>query len=139
VRVRMLRKARGWSQSELAARLDRVGVRMHQTAVAKIEAGERPIRVNELVILAQLFGQHPESMLAGDVGSFPSAMTEVVMAQATFSQAHDEVLQAKEALAAAEVREQVAREAAIAAHRRLEAQVRQPRGGVPDGEHREED
>lgn len=49
--VRRLRKARRWTQEELGQKLG-----MHQVSVAKLEAAKRPIRVNELVLLGQIFG-----------------------------------------------------------------------------------
>src|SRR5690348_12301624 len=38
---------RGWSQEDVAQRLRRQGFEMHQTTVAKIERGARPLRVAE--------------------------------------------------------------------------------------------
>jgi transcriptional regulator with XRE-family HTH domain len=54
-RVRELRETRGWSQTELAERLKPYGFDMHQTTVAKLERGGRPIRVNEAAALADVF------------------------------------------------------------------------------------
>jgi transcriptional regulator with XRE-family HTH domain len=50
------REERGWSQAELARRLSAIGFDMHQTTVAKLEAGKRPLRVAEALALAQVFG-----------------------------------------------------------------------------------
>ncbi len=55
-RVRQLRQARGWSQEQLAGRLNLdFGYSMHQTTVAKIEAAARPIRLNEAAAIALIF------------------------------------------------------------------------------------
>lgn len=54
--VRELRKARGWSQDELARRLSANGFAMHQTTVAKLEGGTRPTSVDEVAALAVLLG-----------------------------------------------------------------------------------
>ncbi len=52
--VRHHRIAHGLSQQELAAAMTSLGLSWHQTTVAKTEAAERPIRVNELVALARV-------------------------------------------------------------------------------------
>lgn len=54
-RVRRLREQRGWSQEEVGRQLARWGFKMHQTTVAKLENGARPIRLNEVAALARLF------------------------------------------------------------------------------------
>jgi transcriptional regulator with XRE-family HTH domain len=61
-KVAQLREERGWSQAELAKRLSAIGFEMHQTTVAKLEAGKRPLRVAETLALAQIFGLHPLAM-----------------------------------------------------------------------------
>lgn len=53
--VKDLRKARGWSQEELANRMSAVGHPMHQTTVAKLESGSRPTNVGEVAALAAIF------------------------------------------------------------------------------------
>jgi transcriptional regulator with XRE-family HTH domain len=61
-KVQQLRAERGWSQAELAKRLSEIGFEMHQTTVAKLEAGKRPLRVAETFALAQVFGLPPLAM-----------------------------------------------------------------------------
>jgi transcriptional regulator with XRE-family HTH domain len=61
-KVAQLREERGWSQAELARRLSAIGFEMHQTTVAKLEAGKRPLRVAEAFALAQVFGLPPLAM-----------------------------------------------------------------------------
>lgn len=51
----MLREERGWSQADLAERLAEVGFPVHQTTVAKLESGRRPLRVAEVYALALIF------------------------------------------------------------------------------------
>ena len=58
-KVRALRVERGWSQGDLADKLDEVGWPIHQTNISKLEAGRRPIRVAELHALAAVFGLPP--------------------------------------------------------------------------------
>ncbi len=55
-RTRKHREGRGWSQEELGRRLEAHGFGMHQTTVAKLEGGGRPIRLNEVHALAIIFG-----------------------------------------------------------------------------------
>jgi transcriptional regulator with XRE-family HTH domain len=55
-KVRQLRTERGWSQDDLARRMDELGWPMHQTTVAKLEAAKRPIRAAEVYALAMAFG-----------------------------------------------------------------------------------
>lgn len=55
--VREAREARGWSQEALARHLrDAAGIDLHQTAIARLERGERAIRFNEVSALAKLLG-----------------------------------------------------------------------------------
>ena len=51
-RVRVLREATGLTQRQLADKMTAAGHRMHQTTIAKIESGERPVYVGEAVALA---------------------------------------------------------------------------------------
>lgn len=52
-----LREERGWSQSELARRMVEAGwPKYTQMTVSRTEKGERPIRLNEVEALAQVFG-----------------------------------------------------------------------------------
>jgi transcriptional regulator with XRE-family HTH domain len=46
-RIRELRKARGMTQQELAARISRLGVPIHQTAIARVESGKRELTLAE--------------------------------------------------------------------------------------------
>jgi transcriptional regulator with XRE-family HTH domain len=49
--VRHLRQSHGWTQQDLARKLESVGFSLHQSAIARIEAGTRPVRLNEAVAL----------------------------------------------------------------------------------------
>ncbi len=62
--VRELRKARGWSQADLAQALRQRGHSMHQTMIAKTEIGTRPVRLNEAEDLAAVFGMGLTELLA---------------------------------------------------------------------------
>ncbi|MEV6907991.1 helix-turn-helix transcriptional regulator [Amycolatopsis sp. NPDC051071] len=54
-KIRQLRTDRGWSQEDLANHLERVGFKMHQTTIAKLESGKRPIRASEVFALSYVF------------------------------------------------------------------------------------
>lgn len=54
--LRRLREACRWSQEEVARRMGGYGYEWHQTTVAKTEAAQRPLRLDEVVALASLFG-----------------------------------------------------------------------------------
>ena len=76
-RVREWRKARNWSQEYLAEELNLHGFDMHQTTVAKIERGTRPLRVSEAVAIASIFSVPVLSVFYG-----PGPETESVTQQA---------------------------------------------------------
>jgi transcriptional regulator with XRE-family HTH domain len=54
--LRLLRQGRGWSQQEVADRMRNMGYTWQQSTIGKIEAAQRPLRLNELADLAALFG-----------------------------------------------------------------------------------
>ncbi len=64
-RVREWRTARSWSQEDLAERLRDVGIDMHQTTLAKLERGGRPLRVAEAVAIATIMGMPALSVFYG--------------------------------------------------------------------------
>ena len=53
--VRGWRQDRNWSQEDVAEKLRHEGFEMHQTTVAKIERGTRPLRVAEAAAIAKVF------------------------------------------------------------------------------------
>ncbi|WP_197506996.1 helix-turn-helix domain-containing protein [Mycobacterium sp. 852002-50816_SCH5313054-b] len=57
--VRQWRRARSWSQEQVAELLRLEGFDMHQTTVAKIERGARPLRVAEAAAIAYIFDVPP--------------------------------------------------------------------------------
>ncbi len=61
--VRLYRKEMGWSQADLAKAMRERGFDWLQTTVSKTEAAERPIRLNEAVAVASLFGVGVTAML----------------------------------------------------------------------------
>jgi transcriptional regulator with XRE-family HTH domain len=69
-RMLQLRKACGWTQTDLAKRMKQAGFPFHQQTVAKIENGERPVRLSESVALAGILGADLALML----GQSPSEL-----------------------------------------------------------------
>jgi transcriptional regulator with XRE-family HTH domain len=55
-RLREVRQQAGVTQQQLAARMTGVGHKLHRSAVAKIELGERPVTIGEAVQLAAILG-----------------------------------------------------------------------------------
>jgi transcriptional regulator with XRE-family HTH domain len=53
--LRQLRLAHGWSQQEVANRMNAFGFNWQQSTVGKTETAQRPLRVNELTALAAVF------------------------------------------------------------------------------------
>lgn len=69
-RVKAEREYRGWSQADMAKLLSDKGIHpMHPTTVAKIEAGDRSVRINEAVGIADLFEVSLDSLLGRKPGA----------------------------------------------------------------------
>lgn len=69
-RVKDERETRAWSQADMAKMLVDKGIKpMHPTTVAKIEAGDRSVRINEAVGIADLFGVSVDSLLGRKPGA----------------------------------------------------------------------
>lgn len=63
-RVSHERRLRAWSQAELAKMLADKGIKgIYTTTVAKIESGERAVRIHEAAALADIFDTTVDSML----------------------------------------------------------------------------
>jgi transcriptional regulator with XRE-family HTH domain len=61
-KFQVLRRERGWSQLDVSEKLAEWGIDMHQTTVAKMEKGKRPLRVAEMFALAHVFGMPPAAV-----------------------------------------------------------------------------
>lgn len=123
-RVRELRQARGWTQSDLAQRLTAVGEGMHQTTIAKLEGGSRPTTVSELASLASVFSvplafffdetdatreRLELAALAGEISSLTDRQAELGVEHAVVTERLDYMNRMYE-----ELRSSVARREAIA-------------------------
>ncbi|MFE5189219.1 helix-turn-helix domain-containing protein [Streptomyces sp. NPDC056628] len=67
--MRRIRENLDLSQADLAERLTKLGYRFHQTQVAKVERGERAVRVNEWIAIAEALGIQPMALMAGGLGT----------------------------------------------------------------------
>lgn len=63
--LRRIREGLKLTQGDIASRLKAQGLRFHQSQVAKIERGERPLRVNEWIAIAEALGVSSEALMAG--------------------------------------------------------------------------
>jgi transcriptional regulator with XRE-family HTH domain len=140
--LQRLRKARGWSQDEVAKRMKVYGYTWNQTMISKIESGTRPLRVNELADFADLFGALVSQLITpqmsleeakAEIGELGPALEEAE----TRAAAAEDVLSAKEGdLKAA----QEARDRAVVNLRRLRQRLeflqrRQEFLSGPKGDH----
>lgn len=76
-RLRSEREARKWSQADVARMLADRNVSTYATTVAKIEAGDRAVRLDEAVAIADIFGMSMDAFLGR--GHSPEArLTDVL-------------------------------------------------------------
>ncbi|WP_031067551.1 helix-turn-helix domain-containing protein [Streptomyces sp. NRRL WC-3742] len=61
--LKVLRKAARLSQEDVAERMTRLGFKFHQTQVAKIENGTRPVRFDEVIGLAKALSVPPSNFM----------------------------------------------------------------------------
>jgi transcriptional regulator with XRE-family HTH domain len=63
-RLKDQRKSRGWSQEDLAKMLlDRRIEGVYPSTIAKVEAGDRAVRIDELTAIADVFGVSVDTLL----------------------------------------------------------------------------
>jgi transcriptional regulator with XRE-family HTH domain len=66
--VRAERERRDWSQSHMAKLLSDKGIGAHTTTIAKIEAGDRAVPIDEAAAIADLFEVSLDKLLGRDLG-----------------------------------------------------------------------
>lgn len=123
--IRRLREARGWSQQELARRMASFGYQWHQTMIARIEAGSRPLRVNELTDFAALFGVTILDLTIPKV-SLEDAADEIARLEPELKAAAEKFESAEKAvdIKAGRLKELTdARDEAFFEHRRIQARL----------------
>lgn len=72
--MKAAREARGWTQAAMAAELGKIGVDLSQSAISRIEKGERDVRLHEAREIARLLGASLD-LMSGD----PAAFQEVIL------------------------------------------------------------
>lgn len=93
---RTLREDRGWSQSQLSERLADFGFELHQTTIAKMEAGKRPLRVAEMFALSHVFRMSPGAVFfmsdSSPVPEMAEMNEEIARSEEIIRQNKDEIL-----------------------------------------------
>lgn len=82
-RAKALREARGWSQQQVARLMADNGFSWRQTTVAKTEAADRPVRINEAAGLASVFGVTLNDLLTIPIDDYATAHAAVHVAELT--------------------------------------------------------
>jgi transcriptional regulator with XRE-family HTH domain len=80
--LRRLRLSQGWSQEEVARRMQAYGYDFHQTMIAKLEAAQRPLRVRELADFAALYGVEAHELIYPLNGSLAEIDHEIAEGKA---------------------------------------------------------
>ncbi|MEV6651202.1 helix-turn-helix transcriptional regulator [Streptomyces sp. NPDC051219] len=146
-RVAALRVARGWSQRELATRMTDQGHSWRQTTVAKTEAADRPIRVNEMQGLARVFGVQMVDLLTVPIDDIDVANAAALLAdmRTLAAAARQRVDECERTYASATAELEAAREEAARITRELQDRreeydaavkaAESKKAGEADGEH----
>jgi transcriptional regulator with XRE-family HTH domain len=80
-RVKQERDGRKWSQADLSKMLSDKGIKgIYPTTIAKIESGERAVRIDEATALADLFEVSVDSLLGRSPGAQRSELTYLLRA-----------------------------------------------------------
>jgi len=74
--IAIFRKQMGYSQRELADRLQLIGLDVDKNAIQRIEAGKRFVTDIELIALSMVFGRSYEEILKTDVFEITSYKNE---------------------------------------------------------------
>jgi transcriptional regulator with XRE-family HTH domain len=88
-RIRAARDGRGLTQAALAEQLSTRGIKMHQTAIAKIEAGSRPTTVVEAQAIADVL-----LVSIADLLGIPDERSTRTTADLVFAAAYDDMRRA---------------------------------------------
>lgn len=99
--LRRLRLARGWSQEEVAVRMQVYGYDFHQTMIAKIEAAQRPLRVRELADFATLFGVKVQDLVYPPTASLAETVQAIAEVTAKLEKVQEQAAEAQHQLEAA--------------------------------------
>src|SRR5262245_66385153 len=81
--MRIQRNRRGWTQRQLAARLTKLGLVVHQTKIGKWETGERRITLDEALAICVALDVSPTHMIAGSYSDAGVGEPRVALSAAT--------------------------------------------------------
>src|SRR5262245_5776989 len=81
--MRIQRNRRGWTQRQLAARLTKLGLVVHQTKICKWETGERRITLDEALAICVALDVSPTHMIAGSYSDGGVGEPRVALSAAT--------------------------------------------------------
>jgi transcriptional regulator with XRE-family HTH domain len=81
--MRIQRDRRGWTQRQLAARLTKLGLVVHQTKIGKWEAGERRITLDEALAISVALDVSPAHMIAGSYSDGRLGQPTIALSDAT--------------------------------------------------------
>ena len=81
--MRIQRGRRGWTQRQLAARLSKLGLAVHQTKIGKWEAGERRITLDEALAISVALDVSPAHMIAGSYSDEGLRSPSITLSSAT--------------------------------------------------------
>ncbi len=117
--LKTMRKARRLSQEDIAERMTGLGFKMHQTQVAKIENGTRPISFDEVLGFAKALGVPPNEFMSVEVYGPDTIEYELQQARLALDAAEIEWRSTQAVEEAARVRYEEARAAYTLAQDRL--------------------
>lgn len=74
--MRRRRALLGLSQGEMAARVSALGENLYQQTIAKIESGQRPLKLSEADAIAHALGSNVQEMLSAAYGEPPGRFSD---------------------------------------------------------------
>lgn len=81
-RIRQVRLKRGWHQLHLAQELSRLGLKCDNSTVSRIEAGDRPLKLADLVRVAVALSVAPVALLPADSADVDNDETDLLVESA---------------------------------------------------------
>lgn len=91
--MRRLRERAKMTQTDLAKSLKASGLSFHQQTIQRIENGERPVRLNEAFLIAQVFDIELETMVSHLITEAEDISLEIERASRAGSHITDNILQ----------------------------------------------
>lgn len=109
--LREQRRARGWSQQDVADAMSELGFSWQQTTAAKSEAAERPVPLDEAAALAALLGTSVDALLAEDPNGRTDLIADLVWTRSRLDRLEQEAAQSAQRLEEARTAYEAARDA----------------------------